>query len=819
MKKTTFFWMLTLIMMNVASVNAQVTIGSTNDPHKGAILDLSQSESNFGVLFPKVYLFNTKEFSLSVDDGVDAKGMVIYNNNASLSGGAGLYAWNGSEWKSMSAGSANSCIPVTATATSEKTTGSNAKITVNVTAGNPAFSYVWTKEGNPNPLRTTTNVSATSDSYTTAGEGIYTVTVTNPCTATPILFTFEVSGSGETLVDNGNGTKTDSQGNLVYNGETYALVKSDVPGIYKDEAGEIVYTGADGIPSTEDDNVFVVPDYPLPIQETLFSIKYPVMIHQEEEYQMELDFADGRTYPGTYEGKIKFMSNNPNVIDVNEYGFMKAGPTSAVASIITIILEDGSIISSSHTVLSKSVSNGNKLAGVESSETTFTEGSTRKINVSLKAVTINVYNATTLTYAINDGDDPENTGSWVTSGGWFHAGDIPGIVTVTATATDDESNVFTGTVIVTILGEPSEEIDYETASTNWANLEPASAYAGGDGTEASPYQISSVRQFKKLAVDIVLLGSVEATYQKYFELATDLDFSADNTVTSSMIGAFYGTFDGKGHVIRDLHIDATGKSGISLFRSLSYGEIKNLGREGGSATGIGALSVSGLVGSITNGILSNCYNSSSINVQQAAGGLVNNLSRGSIIRNCYNIGIITLSGGGNNGGLVGNSLYDGGSINIINSYNSGNVSGLNTNGGIIGIINTSHGNKQIVNLNNSFNFGNITNTSSSGSVGSIICYFNETNSALVEVNATNVYSRQGAASSNNGTTSRSNQPIYWINTAGQDLVNNVILPNNPTLGENEKCTLDYSKTPAFAAELGDAFKYAPGRTPKLAWEK
>jgi hypothetical protein len=47
---------------------------------------------------------------------------------------------------------------------------------------------------------------------------------------------------------------------------------------------------------------------------------------------------------------------------------------------------------------------------------------------------------------------------------------------------------------------------------------------------------------------------------------------------------------------------------------------------------------------------------------------------------------------------------------------------------------------------------------------------------------------------------------------------NAVLAANPTLGENEKYTLDYSKTPAFAAELGDAFKYTPGRTPKLAWE-
>jgi hypothetical protein len=46
-----------------------------------------------------------------------------------------------------------------------------------------------------------------------------------------------------------------------------------------------------------------------------------------------------------------------------------------------------------------------------------------------------------------------------------------------------------------------------------------------------------------------------------------------------------------------------------------------------------------------------------------------------------------------------------------------------------------------------------------------------------------------------------------------------ILAANPTMGENAKYTLDYSKSQAFADELGSGFKFVPGRTPKLAWEK
>jgi hypothetical protein len=815
MTKTTVLLALTLIMMSAASVNAQVTIGSMNDPHKGAILDLSQSESSFGVLFPKVYLFNTKEFSLPVDEGIDAKGMMVYNSNASLPDGLGFYAWNGSEWKSMNVGNANSCVPVTATAISEKT-GNNAKITVSVTAGNSTFSYVWTKDGSI--IWLTVNTNATNDSYTTAGEGIYTVTVTNPCTVAAVSFSFVVNGNGETLIDNGNNTFTNESGQLVYEDKIYTPVKSDVPGIYLDEDGEIVYTGADGIPDTEDDNMFVVPDYPLPRQETLFSIKYPVVINRDGNYQMELDFADGRTYPGTYNGKIKFISNAPNIVAISETGFMTVGSVSDVSTTFAVILEDGSILSSTPSVRPKTFSDNRKLAGLVNAETILAKGSITKTGVGLRATdsSVNAFNTTTLTYVINNGDDPADTGSTITSGGWFHAGD-PGIVTVTATATDDESHEFKGTVTVTIIGEsPAEEQPYEAISTHWATLDPAPEYAGGDGTEASPYQISSVRQFKKLAADIALSGSAEATYQKHFELTTDLDFSGDNTVTSSVVGAFYGTFDGKGHVIRDLNIDATGKSNVSLFRSLYYGEIKNLGREGGSTTGNDAFYVSGLVSGIgANGKLSNCYNSSSFNVQRVVGGLAYSCSgKGVIIRNCYNAGEIITSGD-TNGGLVATCLYDGGNVSIINSYNTGNVSGQEVNGGTVNI-NSSAENKQLLNLNNVFNFGNITNENNDNKAGSFIGRINTTNSALVEVNATNVYSSTNVVSVDGIT--KSNQPIGW-DTSARETLKNTILAANPTLGENEKYTLDYSQSPAFAAELGDAFKHAPGRTPKLAWEK
>jgi hypothetical protein len=315
-------------------------------------------------------------------------------------------------------------------------------------------------------------------------------------------------------------------------------------------------------------------------------------------------------------------------------------------------------------------------------------------------------------------------------------------------------------------------------------------------------------------VDIALLGSTEATWQKYFELTTDLDFSKDETVTSSMIDAFYGTFDGKGHVIKDLNIDVTGKLNISIFHSLSYGEIKNLGREGGRIFDLGTTPTAIVAGIVltSKGKLSNCYNSSSIENTYRGGGLVYEMNDGGIIENCYNTGDIAVNV--RSGGLVGSVLFGGGIVSIKNSYNFGNVILSDQYaGGLIGVINNATGNDQTLNMNNCFNFGKIVIGANIDRVGSILGLFNSSSN----INATRVYSRPDVAFANNGEVPKSNQPIGWLSTA-QESLKNAILLANPAMGENDRYSLEYSQTPAFAAELGDAFKHAPGRTPKLAWE-
>ncbi|MDR0682913.1 MAG: hypothetical protein LBG15_13855, partial [Dysgonamonadaceae bacterium] len=63
MKRKMIYLALMLTILSAANVNAQVTIGSDQDPHKGAVLDLSQS-TKLGFLLPHVFLTNVLDWQL-----------------------------------------------------------------------------------------------------------------------------------------------------------------------------------------------------------------------------------------------------------------------------------------------------------------------------------------------------------------------------------------------------------------------------------------------------------------------------------------------------------------------------------------------------------------------------------------------------------------------------------------------------------------------------------------------------------------------------------------------------------------------------------
>ena len=88
------------------SLQAQITIGTNNDPHTGAVLDLQSS--NMGLLLSRVALKeNPTWFALDFGAAEDtvavklaAEGMLVYNI-ADVQSGEGLYVWDGEKWNPL----------------------------------------------------------------------------------------------------------------------------------------------------------------------------------------------------------------------------------------------------------------------------------------------------------------------------------------------------------------------------------------------------------------------------------------------------------------------------------------------------------------------------------------------------------------------------------------------------------------------------------------------------------------------------------------------------------------------------------------------
>ncbi len=294
----------------------------------------------------------------------------------------------------------------------------------------------------------------------------------------------------------------------------------------------------------------------------------------------------------------------------------------------------------------------------------------------------------------------------------------------------------------------------------------AQSFSGGDGSETSPFLISSKED----------LGNISNSKGKYYLLTRDLTGKADTVTT--MINSFEGIFDGGGH-----EIAVKISNGISSFTSRYAGLfgyltgnaiVKNLGISGtiflddrsrndsyyvGGICGSGSpsncysqanititssasstyhmeLHVGGICGS---GNPSNCHNWTNVAITSSASS-TSDMNVGGICgsgspSNCHNWGNVTVSsanstsdvnvggicgdshglyncynageirGGGNTGGICGYSYYG---TSVSNCYNIGNVSG-NTTGGICG---SAEGWDERDNpeeyISNCFNTGNIS---------------------------------------------------------------------------------------------------------------
>jgi hypothetical protein len=202
----------------------------------------------------------------------------------------------------------------------------------------------------------------------------------------------------------------------------------------------------------------------------------------------------------------------------------------------------------------------------------------------------------------------------------------------------------------------------------------AATYGGGSGTAEDPYQIWTPEQMNTI-------GLYPEDWQNYFVLMSSLNMVSYSNNQYNIIGNqttdFTGTFDGNGHIIRNLTYTTSQKIHfIGIFGCISKATIKNLGVEGVTISSSGSF-IGGLAAYSDGSIITACHVTGAVNGNNVVGGLVGyNLN--STITSCYST--CSIGGGSNHGGLVGSNLYS----TLFSCYATGSVCGFTYVGGLVG---------------------------------------------------------------------------------------------------------------------------------------
>lgn len=199
----------------------------------------------------------------------------------------------------------------------------------------------------------------------------------------------------------------------------------------------------------------------------------------------------------------------------------------------------------------------------------------------------------------------------------------------------------------------------------------------GEGTEKSPYVISTLKQFEDLAAK--LRDFSDKYKDAYYKLGCDLDFrGAEILPLGSDTKMFNGNFNGMGHVISNFTI--TDKEYAGIFAATDVdAEIYDLGVENAVIKNKKGAVMGGIVG-MNSGIIHNCYFTGEIavtgteNLFASKLGGIAGMTTG-VIYNCYNRG--TIEGPVGNmlycvGGIAGSSSLYAGEL-VYDCYNEGKV--------------------------------------------------------------------------------------------------------------------------------------------------
>ncbi|QSG13348.1 putative membrane protein [Halapricum desulfuricans] len=261
---------------------------------------------------------------------------------------------------------------------------------------------------------------------------------------------------------------------------------------------------------------------------------------------------------------------------------------------------------------------------------------------------------------------------------------------------------FTNTWAVKTGGEVSYPYLLNNTQSPAPGLE--SLFAGGDGTEASPYQIADWNDLDNvrnaLGANYTLVADLYENSAGYSEVASP---SANDDKGFDPIGPDYdtpfnGTFDGQGHTIANLTINRTTEDNVGLFGTAgTNAEITNTSLEDANVTG--SDNVGTLVGA-NDGTVTNSFAAANLTGNNQVGGLVGVVSKGGTVNMSDATG--TVIGDRSVGGLVGSTLAEVSEPpgNVYASSASSDVTGNRFVGGLVG----------------GLAFGTVTESNSTGAV-------------------------------------------------------------------------------------------------------
>ena len=213
-------------------------------------------------------------------------------------------------------------------------------------------------------------------------------------------------------------------------------------------------------------------------------------------------------------------------------------------------------------------------------------------------------------------------------------------------------------------------------------IEPAAAFAGGDGTEGNPYQISNGAELALLQAKLADGEQAASYYNKSYVLTADIVLNTGDATTwgttppansftaigtwSNATSSFGGHFNGQGHTISGLYIYETTGDGYGLFGVIQGGAvIENFALVNSYV----ACTSGGAIGAIVG------------QTDRANGGEI-------VVRNVY-VNATVSSSGGEVGGIIGNlsssnNDYTAGKVYLDKVTFVGSVSGTNYVAGLVG---------------------------------------------------------------------------------------------------------------------------------------